>query len=53
MFDFRSQFAKTVSFIQKRKYKTEMYILDEKNQQEYIDKLDNSWSGAIPATVFI
>ncbi len=52
--DFRSQFEKKViPFIKVRKYKTTFFMLDEKNQQDYINKIDESWSGAIPATIFI
>jgi len=52
--DFRSLLDSKVNpFVQKRKMKTEVVLLDEKDQQKYIDQTDPSWSGAIPATIFI
>jgi thiol-disulfide isomerase/thioredoxin len=52
--DFRSQIEKRViPFIKKQKYNTEFFVMDEKDQQAYIEKIDDSWSGAIPATLFI
>ncbi len=39
--------------IQKLKLKTDLYILsDNKRMNEWIPAIDNTWSGAIPATVF-
>jgi len=32
---------------------SEVYVLNEKNQQKYIERIDASWSGAIPASLFI
>ena len=52
--DFRSQLDKRlIPFLEKRKFKTEVYFLDEKDQQAYIEKVDKSWSGAIPASLFV
>ena len=52
--DFRSQVKNRVlPFIRKQRYLTEFFIMDEKDQQTYIEKIDDSWSGAIPATLFI
>lgn len=51
--DFRSQLAKVNAFIKKKKFRTEMYMMAEKDQQSYIEKIDDSWSGAIPATLII
>lgn len=41
------------AFVARNNLKNEIVILDEKNEQEYIDKISNSWSGAIPATLFV
>ncbi len=52
--DFKSQLEKRViPFVAKRGLKNEVFLLDEHDQQEYIDKIDKSWSGAIPATLFV
>ncbi|MEJ7611326.1 MAG: TlpA disulfide reductase family protein [Ferruginibacter sp.] len=52
--DFRSKLQKTViPFVKKRKLRSEVFLLDEKNQQEYIDNIDPAWSGAIPATLMV
>ncbi len=44
---------KLIPFIKKLNFKKETYIIADKNQQEYIVKVDTAWSGAIPATLFI
>ncbi len=52
--DFRSKFKNAViPFVKKKKLRTEVFLLDEKNQQEYIDRVDPGWSGAIPATLMV
>lgn len=52
--DFKSRLEKSViPFVKKRGLKNEVYLLDEKDQQVYIDKIDKTWSGAIPATLFV
>ncbi len=35
------------------KLKSEVFVLNEKSQQLYIDRVDPGWSGALPATLFI
>lgn len=35
------------------KLKNEVFLLNEKSQQVYIDRIDKNWSGALPATIFI
>lgn len=32
---------------------SEVYVLNERNQQRYIGQIDTSWSGAIPASLFV
>jgi len=52
--DFRSKLESTVkSFVRRRKLKNDVFLLNENNQQEYIDRIDSSWSGTIPATLFV
>jgi thiol-disulfide isomerase/thioredoxin len=52
--DFKSRLEKSViPFVKKRGLKNEVYLLDETDQQVYIDKIDKTWSGAIPATLFV
>lgn len=45
--------SKVNPFVKKKKLKNEVWVLDEGNQQEYIDRIDTSWSGSLPATVFV
>lgn len=40
-------------FIEARKLRNEVLLLDESNQQYYIDQISTEWSGAIPATLFV
>lgn len=52
--DFRSKLESTVvPFVRKKTLKNEVFLFDETNQQEYIDRIDSSWSGALPATLII
>jgi len=52
--DFISTFrTAVVPFVKKNKLKSEVFLLNEKDQQSYIDKIDPSWSGSLPATLFI
>lgn len=44
---------KVVPFITKSGITADFYLLDETNQQEYIDRIDSSWSGALPATLIV
>jgi len=40
-------------FLEKRKLKNEVIMLSHPNANDWIDKVDAQWSGAIPATVFM
>ena len=52
--DFLSQYEKAViPFVKKNKWISEVFLLNERNQQEYIDRISKQWSGALPATAFI
>ena len=44
---------KVRSFAARKKLHSEVLILDERNPNEWIDKLEKTWSGAIPATLLI
>ncbi|MFT4660233.1 MAG: thiol-disulfide isomerase/thioredoxin [Patiriisocius sp.] len=39
-------------FLEKKELKSTIWLLDEKKANEYIPKVDDQWSGAIPFTVF-
>ncbi|MFY0653643.1 MAG: TlpA family protein disulfide reductase [Cyclobacteriaceae bacterium] len=53
-FDFAEQLEKKVIPFKKRKnLKSEVILLDETDYNSFIDKVDPSWSGAIPATLMI
>lgn len=40
-------------FVKNHKIASEVYILNEKNQFSFFKKLDITWNGTIPATMFI
>lgn len=44
---------KVIPFVQKRALTSEVRLLDETDFNAFIDKIDPSWSGAIPATLLI
>jgi thiol-disulfide isomerase/thioredoxin len=44
---------KVYRFIERKNIRSEVLMLDEKNPDEWIAKIDNSWSGALPATIVI
>lgn len=52
--DFEKQVeSKVVPFIRKNKLTPEVIVLNDPKSHIWIDKVDKSWSGAIPATLFI
>ncbi|KLT69734.1 TlpA family protein disulfide reductase [Flavobacterium sp. ABG] len=52
--DFKSKLSSAViPFVKRKKIKNEVFLLNESNPQEYIDRIEPSWSGSIPATLFI
>ena len=52
--DFKSKLQKEViPFVQKNNIKAEVFLLNEPDQQQYIERIDKKWSGAIPATLFV
>ncbi|WP_194775239.1 TlpA family protein disulfide reductase [Pararhodonellum marinum] len=44
---------RVTGFIEKRSIKSPVILLDDVDFDRWIDKVDPSWSGAIPATLFI
>ncbi len=51
--DFADQLKKVESFVNRRKITSTVILLDEVDYNAWIDKVDPSWNGAIPATLFI
>lgn len=52
--DFKSKLASNVvPFVKRKNLKNEVFLLNESSPQEFIDRIDPSWSGSIPATLFI
>ncbi|MBX2944555.1 MAG: TlpA family protein disulfide reductase [Cyclobacteriaceae bacterium] len=40
-------------FVERKKIKSKVLILDEKDPNSWINQIEKSWSGAIPATIII
>lgn len=52
--DFKSKLQKEViPFVKRNNIKAEVFLLNEADQQQYIERIDKKWSGAIPATLFV
>ena len=52
--DFKSKLQKDViPFVVKNQLKAEVFLLNETDQQKYIERVDPKWTGAIPATLFV
>lgn len=51
--DFASKIEKVNNFIKKNGVNSKVYLLDEIDYNSWIDRVDPSWSGAIPATLII
>jgi hypothetical protein len=45
--------GKVRPFISKRKIESKVVLLDETDLNDFINKIDQSWSGAIPATIIM
>lgn len=53
-FDFvESLETKLKPFVKKKNIRAQVYLLDETDYNAFIDQVDASWSGAIPATLLI
>ena len=51
--DFADETNKVNAFINRRKIKSKVFLLDEIDYNSWIDRVEESWGGAIPATLFI
>lgn len=52
--DFPSQLQSgVIPFVKKKKFNSEIALMDEPDQQAFIDRVDKNWSGSIPATLFV
>ncbi|MEI9909398.1 MAG: TlpA disulfide reductase family protein [Bacteroidota bacterium] len=51
--DLQEDYTKVKPFAAKRKFTAPIAWLDETNADYFCPKIDSSWSGAIPATLFI
>jgi len=52
--DFQSKLKTAViPFVNKHKMLTDVYFITRKSDQELIDQVDKSWSGALPATLVV
>ena len=50
--DFPDQYEKRlIPFLQVRKSRLDVIMLDDPNQNEWISRVDSSWSGSLPATL--
>jgi len=49
--DFPDQLERLEKFIVNRNLKSEVILLDDSDANSWINKVDKSWSGAIPATI--
>lgn len=50
--DSKSKLEKVViPFVKRNKLQAEVFLLNESNEQEYIDRISKEWSGALPATL--
>jgi len=43
--------SKLIPFVEKHQIKEKVVLLDAPNENEWIPKIDSTWSGAIPATI--
>lgn len=51
--DFKKHIEKKlIPFLEKKKIKSTVYLLDDPKANRWIDKVDPNWSGAIPITLF-
>src|SRR5690349_15791692 len=51
--DLDSDPTKVYKFLERKKLQSEVLILDEKDANSWINKVDKEWSGALPATIII
>lgn len=52
--DFKSKLkTDVIPFVAKHKIKSEVFVVNEIDQQKFIDRVDKNWSGALPATLIL
>ncbi|MFD0941214.1 TlpA disulfide reductase family protein [Pedobacter boryungensis] len=52
--DFKSKLnSAVIPFVKKHKLKSEVYVINEPNQQTFISNVDKKWSGALPSTLIV
>jgi len=52
--DFKSKLKTSlIPFLKRNGIKNEVFLLDEEDQQAFINRIDPSWSGALPATLMV
>ncbi|WAC39756.1 TlpA family protein disulfide reductase [Pedobacter sp. SL55] len=52
--DFKSKLkTDVIPFVAKHQIKSEVYVVNETDQQKFIDRVDQNWSGALPATLIL
>lgn len=51
--DYADKLEKVNAFIARKNIRSEVLLLDEIDYDSWIDKVDKTWSGAIPATLII
>ena len=51
--DFPEDKDKVIRFMQKKNLQSDVILLNEKDYDSYMGKVDEDWSGAIPATLFV
>ena len=52
--DFKNQYeSKLMPFVRERKLQSRVIHMADRNSNQWIDKVDPDWSGAIPITLFI
>lgn len=45
--------AKVHKFVARKKLQSQVLILDEKDPNSYIEQIEKTWSGALPATIIV
>lgn len=50
--DFVSDKTRVDKFVEKKMITADVYLLNETNPDKWINRIDSTWSGSIPATVF-
>ncbi len=52
--DFKNQLqSRVIPFVERHQLKSEVLLLSDPDANTWIDKVDPSWSGALPATIII